>query len=293
MTDLIIGCYTDYNWDQIKYWANSIDKSGFTGDKAIIIFNSDLDTAEKLFRENFIIYAFNRDDVNRRFVYPGNFSVVVQRFYHLWQFVTQLPEGKKYKNIIATDVKDVVFQSNPSKWLAKNMGKKKLVVSSESLTYAAEPWGNQNMASSYPMVYNWMTDKTIWNCGVLAGDANVIKDLFLNIYLVSLNNQVHNPDQAALNILLNLEPYKSITKFVNSEEGWACQAGTTVDPSKIEQFRPALLEAEPKWDGNYATTSTGERHVILHQWDRVPKWKSVIEKEYDDVTAAVSDDANK
>ena len=35
--DLIIGAYTNYNWDQIKYWVNSIEKSGFTGDKEFFI----------------------------------------------------------------------------------------------------------------------------------------------------------------------------------------------------------------------------------------------------------------
>jgi hypothetical protein len=173
-----------------------------------------------------------------------------------------------------------VFQSDPSKWLDKNLGSKKILVSSESLKYKDEAWGNQNMANSFPMVHSWMADKTIWNCGVLAGEMATIRDLFLNIYLMSCHNPVHNPDQAALNVLLNMEPYKKITKFVNSEDGWACQAGTTVDPLKIANFRPNLLEPEPMWDGEYATTSKGKRYPVLHQWDRVPAWKAVIDKKY-------------
>ena len=285
MTDLIIGCYTDYNWDKIKFWVNSIEKSGFTGDKAMVVFNSDFATVQQLLNRGFNIFAFNRNDEQQRFFYPGNFSVVVQRFYHMWQFLNQLPEGKNYDNVIATDVKDVVFQTNPSEWLTKNMGNKKLLVSSESLKYANEPWGNENMARSFPMMHSAMMDKTIWNCGVLAGKADVIKDLFLNIYLSCLGAPQHvpgggGPDQAALNILLNLEPYKKITKYVESEAGWACQAGTTVDPSKIENYRPYLLEPSPKWDGEFATTHTGKRYAVLHQWDRIPDWKHTVEERY-------------
>ena len=285
MTDLIIGCYTNYNWEQIKYWANSIDRSGFQGDKAMVVFNSDYQTVQQLLDRKFDIYAFNRDDANQQFTYPGNFSIVVQRFYHLWQYLENLPASKKYKNVITTDVKDVVFQSDPSKWLENNLGSKKILVSSESLTYSNEPWGNNNMALSFPMMHNWMRNKTIWNCGVLAGNADVIKDLFLNIYLASLGAPAQvpgggGPDQAALNILLNMEPYKKITKFANSEEGWACQAGTTADPTKIAGFRANLLEPEPMWDGEYATTNKGKRHAILHQWDRVPEWKAAIERKY-------------
>lgn len=285
MKDLIIGCYTDYNWDQLKHWTNSIEQSGFTGDKAVIVFNSDIATAQKLLDNKFDIFAFQRDDDNQKLVYPGPFSIVVQRFYHLWQYINNLPSNRKYKNIITTDVKDVIFQSDPSKWLNKNLGSKKILVSSESIQYKNEPWGNNNMAQSFPMLHNYMQDKTIYNCGVLAGDINVMKDLFLNIFLVCLGlpGQIPGgggPDQAALNVLLSLEPYNKITKFVNSEDGWACQAGTTVDPSKIKDFIPHLLENTPKWDGEFATTSKGLRYPIVHQYDRVPLWKDVIHKKY-------------
>jgi hypothetical protein len=65
-----------------------------------------------------------------------------------------------------------------------------------------------------------------------------------------------------------------------SEDGWACQAGTTVDPKKIFGFRPNLIEPEPLWENGLAKTSTGIIHSILHQWDRVPNWANDIEKRY-------------
>jgi hypothetical protein len=43
-----------------------------------------------------------------------------------------------------------------------------------------------------------------------------------------------------------------------SEDGWAAQLGTTADPSKIDSFRPSLLEAEPKMVNGKVTTSTGK-----------------------------------
>ena len=36
MKDLIIGASTNYDWDKLKYWINSINESGFEGDKALI-----------------------------------------------------------------------------------------------------------------------------------------------------------------------------------------------------------------------------------------------------------------
>lgn len=285
MTDLIIGCFTDYDWHQIKPWTESIDRCGFKGDKAMIVFNASFPTVQELLNRQFNIFAFGKDDTNGRFTYPGQFSIVVQRFYHLWQYLLQLPEDKKYRNVITTDVKDVIFQTDPSQWLQKNLKGKKIVVSSESLRYQDEAWGDQNMASSFPMMHPFMRDREIWNCGVLAGEISVMRDLFLNIYLASggAPQQVPGgggPDQAALNILMSMEPYKSITRFARSEDGWACQAGTTVDPRKIDGFRDKLLEAEPRWDGEHSTTSKGKTHAILHQWDRIPDWRATIERRY-------------
>jgi hypothetical protein len=282
--DLIIGCYTNYDWETLKFWVNSIEKSGFKGDKAMIVFDSNYDTVQQLLDRNFNIFAFNRDDNLGRFSYPGPFSIVVQRFYHLWQYINSI-DVSKYRYVITTDVKDVIFQSDPSKWMSKNLRSKKILVSSESLSYQNEPWGDNNMRLSFPMVHNWMRDKNIWNCGVLAGEIATMRDLFLNLYLSCLGapQQVPGgggPDQAALNVLLNLEPYKSITKFAKSEEGWACQAGTTADPLKINSFRPYLLESEPLWDGENSTTTDGRKHCILHQWDRVPNWKPAIISKY-------------
>ena len=252
--DLIIGCFTNYDWTKIKYWVNSVNRSGFVGRKVMIVYNADYATVHELTENQFDIYAFVRDDQARAFRYPHQFTIVVQRFYHMWEYLNSLPLDQ-YRYVITTDVKDVVFQSNPVDWLSSNIDDKKICVSSESIHYRNEPWGNDNMANSFPMIHGFMADKPIWNCGVLAGEVKTMKDLFLNIFLVSLGNPVYNPDQAALNVLLNLEPYRSITRFVSSEEGWACQAGTTADLSK--NLGPFLTEPRPILKDDTVVTSLG------------------------------------
>ena len=278
--DIIVGCFTNYDWNKIQFWANSVDQSGFSGEKLMIVYNSTFATVQKLLDKQFNIRAFARDDAKQIFYYPHAFVVVVSRFFHLWEFFNSLPNLDEYRYVITTDVKDVVFQQDPTEWLEHNLGDKKICVSSESIQYCNEPWGNENLLNSFPAVYNHMKNNTIWNCGVLAGEVNTMKDLFLHIYLLSINNPVHNPDQAALNVLLNTEPYKSITKFALSEDGWACQAGTSNDTSK--NFTPYLLEPAPLFDGEYATTSIGKKYAILHQYDRISAWKPLVENKYKD-----------
>lgn len=281
--DLILGCFTNYDWDKIRFWVNSIDQSGFTGDKAMVVYNSDFETVQNLIDRGFMIYAFNRDDAAKKFFFPDQLIVVVQRFLDLYRFMNSMDVGK-YRYVIHTDVKDVVFQKNPSEVLEEFIGDRKILASCESLRYRDEPWGNENMMHSFPMVYDSIKDNPIWNCGVQAGDPTTMKDLWLSIYLYSIGSQtltrVYNPDQAAYNILLNSEPYKNITKFTMSEDGWACQAGTTMDPTKMSGFKPKLMEPQPSWRDESACTSTGKVHTVLHQYDRIPEWKAIIERKF-------------
>lgn len=266
--DLIIGAYTNYNWDSIKYWANSIVNSGFTGDKVVIVYNSDFATVQQLSNIGFKIIGFTQDHASQQFIYPNKLVIVVQRFFHLWQFISQLPNIDDYRYVISTDMKDVIFQKNPSDWLDLNFNNK-VLASCESLTYENEPWGADNMSMAYPYLYDTMKSNLIWNCGVQAGDIKTMKDLWLQIYLMSHAGAIHNPDQAAYNILLNSSPWKDITSFTMSESGWAAQLGTTMDESKIDNFKTKVVEPLPAFDGKYVTTSTGDIFHIVHQWDRV------------------------
>lgn len=278
--DLVITAYTGYNWHTIKYWVNSLNLSGFTGDKVIIAYNSDPITVNTLIQKGYTVLSFQRDHQTGNYVWNFNKHVVVDRFFHFWSYLNSVKLSKNYRYVITTDIKDVIFQSNPSSWIESNIGDKSLIASSESLVYKNEPWGNDNLRQSFPFYYDNLKDSPIWNCGVQAGKFDAIKDIWLQIYLMSLTSNLHNPDQAAYNILLDSVAYKSITKFTGSETGWACQAGTTVDPLKINSFRPNLLEPEPVWNNEYVSTSTGIKYAVVHQWDRIPAWKQTIIEKY-------------
>ena len=278
MKDLIIGCVTGYNYDQIKPWVVSLNKSGFKGEKIMIVYNASCDTCAQLEEDGFSIYGFNKNEISKDLVYGKNFGpqIVVTRFFHIWQLLKQLNE-KDYRYVITTDVKDVVFQSDPVLWLEKNLGDKRLNAASESISYKNESWSNSNMKAAYgPFLYEFMSENTIYNAGTISGCFDCVRDLALNVYLASKYGPVHNPDQSAYNIILNLEPYRSITKFTSADEGWACQAGTTVDPAKITKYRSLLNDREPLIKNGIVYTSDGLKYAIVHQYDRVPEWKTSI-----------------
>ena len=279
MNDLIVGCATNYDWSKLKYWVNSINRSGFEGDKVLILMNCDKDTVKKISDSGFSIIAFNQD-TEGNLKYESSMMVHVERFFHIYQLL----KDNLYRYVITTDVKDVVFQQNPSVWLENNFtDNDDLVFSSESMKYKDEPWGNQNLMETFgPQIYEDFKNHTIFNVGVLAGRGYAMKDLMMNIFASCMHRPIKICDQSTFNFLISQHPYLKTSKYTKSEDGWACQLGTTADPSKIEQFRPFLLEPSPKMVDDKVVTSTGIEYTIVHQYDRVPEWKKVIEAKYDD-----------
>jgi hypothetical protein len=182
-------------------------------------------------------------------------------------------------------VKDVVFQNNPSYFLEENLDKtsKQFIFASESMLYKDEPWGNQNLLDTFgPFFHNIFKENEIYNVGVLAGRGDSMRDLAAMIFAMSLNRPIAIVDQSTFNFMISQEPYLSTSLYLRSEDAWACQLGTTADPNKLQQFKPFILEPLPRLINGKITTSTGVPFTIVHQYDRVPAWKEIIEVQYAD-----------
>jgi hypothetical protein len=264
--NLIIGAFSGYNYNQLKPWVESIETCGFKGDKVMIVGDASDDTCAELIHHGFELIAMPKI----------NAPIHVARFWSIYDYLHRTPI---YDIVVTTDVKDVYFQRDPCKWITDNMGDKSLVAGSESIRYRDEAWGNENLFQTYGHeVYNRFKDNIIYNVGTFGGKCEYVKDMCFNIFTNATNRPIPIVDQAVYNVLLNTQPYKDSVLFTNQEDGWAVQLGTTGDPSKINQFRPFLTEPEPVFGYNSKTitTTNGIPHCIVHQYDRVPIWKSLV-----------------
>jgi hypothetical protein len=278
MKDLIIGGATNYDWNILKYWVNSINKSGFQGDKVLILMNCDKDTVKKVSDAGFKVVGFQQDSQGN-LTYPQTGRAPhVERFLHIYNLLSQ----NEYRYVVTTDVKDVVFQQNPIDYMEKALtDDKNLMFASESMYYKDEPWGNENLLQTFgEFIYSKFKDNEIYNVGVLAGRGHAVRDLICNIFVSTQGKPIPICDQSTFNFMISMSPYKETSVYLRSEDAWAAQLGTTGDPTKIEQFRSFLIEAEPKINDDIVTTSTGIPFTIVHQYDRVPKWKQIIEAKY-------------
>lgn len=269
--NLIISGFSGYNFNQLKPYIKSIEQNVGECDKVMVVGDASQETIDTLVEHGWIIEKFSN----------VNIPIHVARFLFIYEFLRKHHEN--YNWVVSTDVKDVVFQTCPFEWLDTTSAENyfMIVAGSESVKYKDEPWGNDNLMQSYgPFVHERFKDNIIYNVGTLGGEAEYIKDLVFQIFFNGINRPIPIVDQAVYNVLLQTQPYKDVTFFADQSHGWACQAGTTVDPSKIESFRPHLTEAEPLWKDGQVLTATGQPFAIVHQYDRVPEWKKFFSEKY-------------
>ncbi len=276
--NLIIGCFSNYQYDKIAVWVNSAIENSSKNTEIVLIHtgvNIADDITNKL-KEKEKIKLILVNDI-------PELAPHVKRFVFLYDYLKSLKEND-YAFVTTTDVRDVYFQSCPSSWMKKNFNNfESLVCGSEGMLYKDEPWGNENLLQTFGhYFYNDFCNNEIYNVGVLGGSLATIRDLCLMIYQMSINRPIPIVDQAVFNVLIQSKPFKSVSYFAHqSKDNWACHAGTTADPSKIEIFRPLLTCKEPQViNGVFVPSENNEPFVIVHQYDRVPHWKKYIEGKY-------------
>jgi hypothetical protein len=155
-------------------------------------------------------------------------------------------------------------------------------------------------------IYNEMSERHIRCAGVIAGEYSEILPLFRNIWLTCQNKPSiiqggGGPDQAAYNVILrDLElSNPNLIHYVSNNDDWACQTGTTIPAIKagsgdigwvyqskffpglyVEELEKIILDKSPIFENGIVKTFEGKPYYIVHQYNRVPKWKKEIGEKY-------------
>lgn len=294
---LIVGGASNYRWNELKYWINSIKRSGFDGDIKLVVTNVTAETIEKLSKEGVGLCIYGKKQEDGSFKSQTNVPPHVERFFYIWDTINSIKDDYEY--IITTDTRDVVFQTNPVDWLKNNLNDKSLVASSEGLRYEDEPWGNQNLLETFGAYFHEkLKHNIIYNVGTIAGEAEAVSDLILMIFQTSINRPIPIVDQAAYNFLIHRRPIKDNVYFTNNKNSWAIQLGTTLeavksgkgdlgmiygsDPSKHINYQLLYKDDQPIFENGFVYDQKGKKYCIVHQYDRTLEWTKKIMEKYDD-----------
>jgi hypothetical protein len=255
---IIFGCITKYSPDDIRPYVESINQSGFSGKKMMLVYDVPQETINYLKSNDWELYGSELQQ-----------HIILQRFRDAYKLLELYPN----ETIIWTDVKDVIFQENPQKWIDENMNKE-ILSFSESIIFKDDSWAVINAGTSFPLEWEWLQNKKSYCAGTIVGKGYALKDLFIEIYRWSMTSEDNGQlsDQAAYNVLINLNHFKENVQFVEQEDGFVTQLGTVW----VKKNELPILEPTPTYSNGKFYNQNGELFTIVHQYDRDPTIKQDI-----------------
>ena len=258
----IVSSLTNYGVEQIRPFVESINRSGYKGEKLMLVYDVSVEVINYL-------------DANGWLIVQGvpQQHIILQRFRDMYALLSQYETDV----IIWVDVKDIIFQKDPTEWLNMWM-QRDILAFSESLKFGDEEWARLNAGTSFPMEWESLQHEEIYCAGTIVGKREAIRDLFIDIYRWSLTtaNPQQLADQAAYNILIHMHQWKDKVQYVKQQEGFAAQLHLKLKKGDTLPYTEVL----PTIDGDEIKNSKGELYTLVHQYDRNEELKKIIENKY-------------
>ena len=121
---IILGCITKYKPDDIRPFVESIEQTGYKGKKIMMVYEVPQETIDYLKSKGWDLY---QNELQQH--------IILQRFRDIYKLLEQFPN----EDVVWCDVKDVIFQKDPTDWIELNMDEP-LLAFSECITMKDDPW---------------------------------------------------------------------------------------------------------------------------------------------------------
>jgi hypothetical protein len=152
------------------------------------------------------------------------------RFFHIWNYLNDAENS--YEKVLITDVRDVYFNSDPF----DSLEDKKLTATSEIITYESEQWNKEHLIYNLGMIgMVTLLPKPVYNVGVFGGDADLVKDMCSDIYLLSAGKP-KVADQTSFNYLIQTKYKKT------SDTPIQCEVETRNDNNQTKKQHPPAVK---------------------------------------------------
>ena len=275
--DLVISVVKGmYKWSDFEPFVVSLERTGFKGRKVMVIWGGSTQVRENLIRHGFTLVDFT----SRRSSY-GSFCT--ERFEPALGAIRSLLPDLRY--MVWSDWRDVVFQTNPSSWLERNLGESKIIGCSECVKIQDEHYNRQWVREAAGCVaYETVKHEEILCAGTLAGEANALYSALYKMYEI-LDETPSKIDQGVLNWVLRITPFKEITRVPRMSEGFCASCNWFLIPGEFTGAgEGAWTDDKPQLtsSGTVCPKGSDQPFCIVHQYDRDARWKTVISGKYYD-----------
>ena len=294
MKTCILAAAGGYQVDQIKPWVNSLRKTNYQGDVLVVVYDAPDETVPEYLKSENIGVVLG--EVN------GDLNVATQRFLD-FSGILSGDLGKDYDLVIATDIRDVVFQKDPGVWVRENLGDCEILATGEGIKYKYEDWNGDMLQRHFgDKVFAMLKNQETLCSGIIAGKKDALVRLFRTISEIAYYSKDPSAfvDQCYHNIAIRLI-YSEKTKIAGGDSDWTANLGTLMaipmntpqwstrtrsEYDSFERFRShkkfqdVMLCEMPKMIDDQVCNSKGEPYAIVHQYDRFIPWKEVLLKKY-------------
>jgi hypothetical protein len=281
--DLVCGAIGRLQWPQIRPWVLSLQQSRFKGD--IVLFAAAMDP--------FVLICLRSRGVHvvpfdiPAFTSPWEF-VSKMRYVPVLKFLAQ--HRADYRHILWADVSDIIFQSNPSTWMAQHISGPTIVASRVCWRIGDETTFNRGSAAyAFPDGFHWLQHQELFCGGTLAGTPDALFDVLNKVFAITSEHPGY-ADQAVLNYVLhtpNNFPASVRIYAPPMRAGWTAVCSAFKEIGFYSTIGPAeslLTDEAPIFNqkrGLVLTPDGKTPFVLIHQYDRDPWWKRFITKKYE------------
>ena len=267
--DCILGVLSGQKYvkkyEGIEAYLVSIERSGFTGRKAMIVWN-----INPIARKMLLNYGFELIDVPNQTEPFFHARIRLARDYLRSHY-------QEFRYVFWLDIKDLILQSNPSVWMEENIGDYKIIASTECVTIEQEEtnqkWAREILGNAR---YEEIKDEEVINGGTWAGESEIIKNVFEQVYELGKDYKGSYPMcQMSINYVLRQSPFKEVMKIPRWSEGFAACLHPVWSWSARALCQPFLRDKPPVLDLKtgilYPGTQSNPNNqmIMFNQWNTV------------------------
>jgi hypothetical protein len=272
MQDVIVTTVANYGWPEIMAFIVSVERSGFSGDKVMFMQNVTQDAQDRLRSKGWTLIEVVAD--------PSQ-SYATARHIPVRDFLKDNIE--RYRYVLYVDVRDAVFQSDPSLWLENNLSPAEIIGPSECMLIKHQPTNSEWIRNTLGQeVLDWLGEYDVLCCGTIVGTIKAVSYVVEKMCEYAAKISGWGYDQAYFNYLLRIPPLKEVTREVNMSSGFIATCSWYLSCYEAV-WKPWVNDVWPIFDKENAVVYTPGSDVvfpILHQYDRDVSLAEAIQRKY-------------
>ena len=208
--DVVIGTIKNYGWPEVMPFALSLERCGFIGNKVMFIENISSYCKERLTALGWTLKEVASDSSQ---------SYATARHIPVSDFLNENKD--KFRYVLYVDVRDAVFQSNPSIWLENNLKENELVGPSECVLIKDQDvnsrWIKETLGEE---IEKSLGNSDVLCCGTIVGGIEPVRYVIQKMCELSKNISGWGYDQAYFNYLTRISPLKEVTRILKMKDSF-------------------------------------------------------------------------